>query len=1155
MVDAYFDLGSSFKVLFINKSAEDLLQIPIKSVIGKSFWGIMPSLPEYKYKKGINSTFENGIPFTFISYNPECSAWLRWVFYPKDRGLAAIAINISEQVTKHAQTEISENKLRAILESVTESIIYLDTDFNILEFNSVAFERIKTTINKDLFIGGNFKDFTSADTKTSFLSSAQRAIKGEAVSREVEFNSRFGKTWFESRINPSYDNDGNIIGITVVAKNINDRKKSELELTQNEANLKKSESILKAILDNTNDSIVLMDHTYKVIAFNESIKLGLKRYFKKELVVGDDYRKYIVPSLKKTFLEAFKAATNGQTFVIESETTYKNISVWFQYKVNPVYYPNGEMLGVSLNAQNIDKRKRSELELKKNEEKFKKIIEFSAIPMLLINPNMSINMANSESKKLFGYTSQEFEKISIYDLKHIKAIQNKTSVRFEKTLTYDDLNKGIIRKMFKKNGETLLVKTSANTIDIDTVSYAILSIQNITEQVNNEIQLKKYNHELTLLNTVNDVILNTNNEHDLLKAICESIINNGNYKLAWICLIRDRDEEYIKPVAASGELKYLKGLKISLKQKELASGPTANSILHGKTTITNDVNSSKNFKPWLARAKKFGIASSCVIPLITDKKVIGTLNIYSSEINSFDKNEVSILERLGNNISLALFSLRIKEEEMHTAYQLNERVKELRTIYKINNLLKHENVSFESVIEQAIDVIPLGWKYPEICQIKITFDKKEYRSKKFIKPKSKQQSVLTTLNGKSFSLEVSYFIKKSDEYEGPFLKEERDLINTLVEMFVLNYNKRSMFLALKKSETNLRSVVNNTNVAHLLLDKNINIVAFNETMRRNNEILSGIKIKLSNNFILSLLPERREAMVKIFDEIKKSKKPHLYEVNYFHKKEPQYYTTNIVPILEKGEITGYSISVYDITKIKSLEVEREKIISDLIQRNRDLEQFSYIVSHNIRSPLATILGFGGLLKNKMPEKDLITVLQGMEDSANKLDETIRDVNEILNVKKELSQAKTIVNLNKIILNVLGSLENNIKISKAIINYDFSKSYIIHSISPYIHSIFFNLISNGIKYTQKGNVPELKIWSEKKDNLLFIYFKDNGIGIDTNKYDGQLFGLYKKFNFDVDGKGMGLFMVKTQVHALHGNIEIESKLGKGSLFKVTFPLSS
>ena len=112
---------------------------------------------------------------------------------------------------------------------------------------------------------------------------------------------------------------------------------------------------------------------------------------------------------------------------------------------------------------------------------------------------------------------------------------------------------------------------------------------------------------------------------------------------------------------------------------------------------------------------------------------------------------------------------------------------------------------------------------------------------------------------------------------------------------------------------------------------------------------------------------------------------------------------------------------------------------------------------------------------------------------------------------------------------------------------------IFTIKSYLYSIFYNLTSNSIKYRRTDVAPVITIQSRKVKNKLEICFKDNSKGIDLDKNGSQLFGLYKRFDTTTEGKGMGLFMVKTQVEALGGKINVKSKLGQGTEFVLQFNL--
>jgi signal transduction histidine kinase len=112
---------------------------------------------------------------------------------------------------------------------------------------------------------------------------------------------------------------------------------------------------------------------------------------------------------------------------------------------------------------------------------------------------------------------------------------------------------------------------------------------------------------------------------------------------------------------------------------------------------------------------------------------------------------------------------------------------------------------------------------------------------------------------------------------------------------------------------------------------------------------------------------------------------------------------------------------------------------------------------------------------------------------------------------------------------------------------------MQTLKSYLYSIFYNLISNSIKYRQADQLPVITIISYLKEDKIEIHYADNGLGIDLKNRAEQVFGLYKRFHSHTEGKGMGLFMVKTQVEALGGKINIESEVNVGTNYVLEFPL--
>ncbi len=236
----------------------------------------------------------------------------------------------------------------------------------------------------------------------------------------------------------------------------------------------------------------------------------------------------------------------------------------------------------------------------------------------------------------------------------------------------------------------------------------------------------------------------------------------------------------------------------------------------------------------------------------------------------------------------------------------------------------------------------------------------------------------------------------------------------------------------------------------------------------------------------------------------------------------------------------------------NLEEEVRKRTRELTDYNLQLEQFAFIASHNPRAPLARILGLSHLLtlqQVNLTEKELI--IQKMIFSCAELDTIVKDLGQILEIRENLSQTITEVNLQKELVITLNGLENDILQSKAVIDINFEKVDTVHTIRPYLQSILLNLLSNAIKYRHPNRPPHIQISSAIVDNKVEIDFRDNGLGIDLPQYGEKLFKLYNRFHFHVEGKGKGLFLVKTHVDAMGGTLEVQSKVNEGTVFKI-FP---
>lgn len=222
---------------------------------------------------------------------------------------------------------------------------------------------------------------------------------------------------------------------------------------------------------------------------------------------------------------------------------------------------------------------------------------------------------------------------------------------------------------------------------------------------------------------------------------------------------------------------------------------------------------------------------------------------------------------------------------------------------------------------------------------------------------------------------------------------------------------------------------------------------------------------------------------------------------------------------------------------------------ELTEHNNRLEQFAFIISHNLRAPMSRIVGLSSILDFTKDVNEVSEIVKLMLKSTHDLDQVIKDLTIILGIQKMNSQALDNIKLSVLVDKVMNTLEPEIKESKAAITVDFEKAKVVKSLPPYLESILYNLISNAIKYRHPGRRPAIYVTSYIQGDFFKIDISDNGLGMDLENVKDALFSLYKRFHFHVDGKGMGLYLVKTQLAALGGKIEVKSKEGEGTTFTI------
>ena len=240
---------------------------------------------------------------------------------------------------------------------------------------------------------------------------------------------------------------------------------------------------------------------------------------------------------------------------------------------------------------------------------------------------------------------------------------------------------------------------------------------------------------------------------------------------------------------------------------------------------------------------------------------------------------------------------------------------------------------------------------------------------------------------------------------------------------------------------------------------------------------------------------------------------------------------------------GLSVYFSDVT-------ENVKSREDMYRQNQDLQQFTYIVSHNLRAPLANLLGLADLL-GTMPKdsEDYDATLDNLATSAHQLDAVLRDMNTILSIRdKQTVDALEQVLLVDIVQQACRNLEASVAQYGGEVAVHIPADLRVRAHRAYLYSIFFNLLSNAVKYRSHDRALRVEITAAAVPGQgVRIVVADNGSGFDVKKAGADVFRLYKRFHSNQPGRGMGLYLVKTHVETMGGHIEVASTVNEGTQF--------
>ena len=382
----------------------------------------------------------------------------------------------------------------------------------------------------------------------------------------------------------------------------------------------------------------------------------------------------------------------------------------------------------------------------------------------------------------------------------------------------------------------------------------------------------------------------------------------------------------------------------------------------------------------------------------------------------------------------------------------------------------------------------------------------------------------------------------------------KDEVTPIILQKSITYSieRNKIQLLFQKSEKRFRSIVENSIDGYALIESDGKIC----------DLSPYGKVRFNLNpindqgfFRTELIHEdhRSNAIKTFFEVLKVPGDIRSLELKYLvAENDFRWIESTLYNLLDEPSVKAVVLNYRDITLRKQEEEQRLALIEELIQSNADLKQFGFITTHNLRAPLTNLLAIVDLLNmNKIADEQTIELLNAFKSATFQLNDTLNDLIKVLFIKQNKFAALDQVDFKTVFEKNLHALSSLINSAEIKIERDFSSAPSIFFDANYLESILLNLLSNSIKFASPERKLHIKIKTRKENEFVILEFSDNGIGMDMDKVKDRIFGLYQRFYDRADCKGIGLYLIHSQVTALGGKISVQSKVDEGTTFYITF----
>lgn len=555
-----------------------------------------------------------------------------------------------------------------------------------------------------------------------------------------------------------------------------------------------------------------------------------------------------------------------------------------------------------------------------------------------------------------------------------------------------------------------------------------------------------------------------------------------------------------------------------------------------------------------------GYMSIALIPLKARGSISGLIQLVDRRKDRFFREGIEMLESFAIIIGEAVLRKRAE-------HQQKERMKELQAFYKLGELSTRQDIKIPDLLKEIVGFLPQSLQYPEISCSRIRLKNEEFRSQNY-KESPWMISAPLVINGKNEGfIEVGYTEEKPFSDEGPFMKEERMLIDTMAIRLGHITEHRLAVKELLETRDKYRSLLQSTDQGIYGIDLEGKCTFINRSAQK---ILGYSEAECIGQNMHELIHHHYPAgepfpveECPIFRSMRSGKGCQVStEIMWKKNGSPFPSEYSSFPLIEGSLIKGAVVALSDITERKQAEEDLKMAKEKAEESDRLKSAFLANMSHEIRTPLNAIVGFSGFFAD--PELGLEERMQFSKIIANRSEDLLSLINDILDISR-IESGNAVAVKEPISLNeILDDLEMDFifriqRMDKSKLGLEFKKALpaddsVFISDRHIIKQVFSNLIHNAIKFTESGTIQIG--YHPPQNGLIICYVADTGIGI-PEKEQSLVFEHFRQASNEhsqkiYGGTGLGLAICKGALDLIGGKIWVDSRLGEGSTFFFSIP---